>query len=412
MDVTLQRQDLQEIADRAAMFRDSMLRLRTDANRMIVSATGRVAAEDPISKVVPDSLLPAVVTTPGTANADPAELGKQVRALPTLRTRLVGIAVWPGFQLTGIDPAAPDTPVLPEPVAPEAPEQTFDASAQVAALIAAGRIKIRRAWTLPIFGLLTLGIYLVVWYHRINRELRDLGALSGQPGRALDVRPGRSTLAVTLGALVIVPPFVSVQRTLRRVQKAEQITDTPEPHLWASRTWVLFALVIPFWTAYVQAHLNRIWRDQLRRAVPIEPATPVVAQPQELAPAHPPPEPGAGAIETPAPMPSIEPWPVASPEPVIPSYPPPPLPPPEPVAPPPPPPPAVPVPPPLPAPVIEAPSPPPPPPPRPTPVPRVVAAAPPPKPDIHDPAIEIIRARYARGELTRQEYRDMLEDLA
>jgi uncharacterized membrane protein len=41
-----------------------------------------------------------------------------------------------------------------------------------------------------------------------------------------------------------------------------------------------------------------------------------------------------------------------------------------------------------------------------------VQPAPPPKPDIHDPAIEIIRARYARGELTRQEYRDMLEDLA
>ena len=65
MDVTLQRQDLLVIADRASKFRDSMLRLRTDANRLIVSATGRTAAEDPISKVVADTLLPALVSTPG-----------------------------------------------------------------------------------------------------------------------------------------------------------------------------------------------------------------------------------------------------------------------------------------------------------------------------------------------------------
>jgi hypothetical protein len=54
----------------------------------------------------------------------------------------------------------------------------------------------------------------------------------------------------------------------------------------------------------------------------------------------------------------------------------------------------------------------PPPPPRPAPLPpRAVEPPSQPKPDIHDPAIEIIRARYARGEITRQEYRDLLEDL-
>ena len=108
-------------------------------------------------------------------------------------------------------------------------------SPYVAAFVPPARSRLRKPWTVPLFGVLTLGIYLAVWYYRINRELRDLGAICGKPGRELDVAPGRSTLAVSLGAFLLVPPFVSVHRTLRRIQKAEQITDAPKPHLSAGK---------------------------------------------------------------------------------------------------------------------------------------------------------------------------------
>ena len=445
MDVTLQRQDLVAIADRASNFRDSLLRLRTDENKLIVSATGRSSPEDPISKVVPDTLLPAVVLTPGTANGDPAELARQARALTAVRTRLVAISVWPGFELSGIDPSGSAQPMIaspvavpdplveesptpapvsetPEPAAPPTPSArpaTFDMSPHVAALVAADAIRIRKPWTVPLFGVFTLGIYLFVWYYRINRELRDLGAVSGEPGRALDVKPGRSTLAVSLGAILLIPLFVSINRTLHRIQNAERLTQAPEPDLSRGKAWGLFVLIIPFWTGYAQAHLNRIWLEQLRRSVPehptlvIEPAQeihgdapqfdtpppdhgselwpvlpPVAPPPPVLAPPPPPPP-------APVPVPVLLPPLLAEPSPPLASVPPPvPLPTPEPIPPP-----------------VAAPPPPPPPVPAPPPPPPVVET-PVSKPDIHDPAIETIRGRYARGEITRQEYREMLEDLA
>jgi uncharacterized membrane protein len=46
------------------------------------------------------------------------------------------------------------------------------------------------------------------------------------------------------------------------------------------------------------------------------------------------------------------------------------------------------------------------------PPPQVVEPVSTSKPNIHDPAIEIIRTRYARGEITRQEYQALLSDLA
>jgi hypothetical protein len=466
MDITFQRQDLLEIADQASTFRDSMLRLRTDTNKLVVSATGREAAVDPISKVVADTLLPAVVSMPGTGNADPAELGKQARTLTTVQARLVSISVWPGFELSGIDPSATPQPVVATAAPP--PPPAFDASPHVAAFVAAGKIKIRKPWTVPLFGVLTLGIYLIVWYYRVNRELRDLGAICGKPGRDLDVKPGHSTLAVSLFAILIVPPFVSVQRTLRRIQRAEQITNAPEPHLMTGRAWALFILVLPFWTAYLQSHLNGIWQEQLRRArqakLTVE-ATQAAEEPVD-----------SPTLEIPPPVPSIEPWPAGSSEGVAPALaaaapPPPPPPTPPPPAPTPPPPLPLPTPPPPPPQELEPQSPPPtqpwppppaelapptpappqperpsmprpsspppeprapipppppalpprvsvpaslsaPPPPAPPPAPASVEPTPALQPNIHDPAIEIIRVRYARGEITRQEYRALLADLA
>jgi hypothetical protein len=71
----------------------------------------------------------------------------------------------------------------------------------------------------------TLGIYYFVWYYKINREARDyLGDDA--------IRPGVALLAVTLGWLIIVPPFVSTYRTGQRIERMQQqggVTDTVSP---------------------------------------------------------------------------------------------------------------------------------------------------------------------------------------
>src|SRR5260370_41727584 len=61
-----------------------------------------------------------------------------------------------------------------------------------------------------VWPLITLGIYHLVWWYKINREARDLNA-------GIDVSPGLAVVAVTLGALIIGPPFVSIYRTGERI---------------------------------------------------------------------------------------------------------------------------------------------------------------------------------------------------
>jgi hypothetical protein len=69
-------------------------------------------------------------------------------------------------------------------------------------------VKIRRAWAPIGLGIITLGIYDVVWYYKINREMRHFGAVSNDRALAA-TNPVASVLAVTLGALIVVPAIVS-----------------------------------------------------------------------------------------------------------------------------------------------------------------------------------------------------------
>jgi Domain of unknown function (DUF4234) len=41
------------------------------------------------------------------------------------------------------------------------------------------RVKIRSPWAVALLPIVTLGIYHLVWWYRINRELRDYGRAKG-----------------------------------------------------------------------------------------------------------------------------------------------------------------------------------------------------------------------------------------
>ena len=103
--------------------------------------------------------------------------------------------------------------------------------------------------------LITLFIYYFVWYYKINNEARRYL-------RDPSIRPGISLLAVTLGAFIIVPPFVSIYRTaerVRRMQTNAQIPDRCEP--WIA---LLLAFVYGLHILYLQIQLNTVWDAYLR----------------------------------------------------------------------------------------------------------------------------------------------------
>ena len=121
------------------------------------------------------------------------------------------------------------------------------------------------------FGLaiVTLGIYYFVWYYKINREMRDLGRAVGAEDR-LGTSPGTSLLAVTLGWLIIVPPFVSFYRTLRRIEAAQELTGTSE-RVSIALGYVLYLFALFFFPVemiYAQSELNKVWRADAARTAP------------------------------------------------------------------------------------------------------------------------------------------------
>ena len=116
------------------------------------------------------------------------------------------------------------------------------------------QVKIRSPWGVFFLTLITLGIYYIVWYYKINRELRD--------GANIDVSPGIATIAITFGALIIIPPFVSFYRTFRRIRTAQVAAGVADPAMpWLGFALVLIAYVfLPFEVVYAQSNLNRLWR--------------------------------------------------------------------------------------------------------------------------------------------------------
>ena len=123
--------------------------------------------------------------------------------------------------------------------------------------------KIRHPWGAFFLVIITLGIYYLFWYYFINRELRDFGRASGESGsNPIDVNPWLSLLAVSLGWLLIVPPFVSMYRTFKRIRTAQELADVG-PKASPGLGLLLFFVALIFFPVevpYAQTNLNRVWR--------------------------------------------------------------------------------------------------------------------------------------------------------
>jgi hypothetical protein len=121
--------------------------------------------------------------------------------------------------------------------------------------------KIRSFWGFVGLNIITLGIYYYFWYFNINEELKEIGRAKGDPELA-GSSPVNSLMAILFGWIIIVPPFISIYRTSKRIKRAEKlggVSDTLHPGLTFILIFPLGILVIPAYIAtyMIIKHQNR-----------------------------------------------------------------------------------------------------------------------------------------------------------
>jgi len=101
-----------------------------------------------------------------------------------------------------------------------------------------------------IWPLITLGIYHFVWYFKINREAKEFDA-------RIKSDPLISLLAITVGWVLIVPPFISVFNTGKRIAQMQRGAGMPV----SCNPWIglILAFILSLHSLYYQAELNSIW---------------------------------------------------------------------------------------------------------------------------------------------------------
>jgi hypothetical protein len=137
------------------------------------------------------------------------------------------------------------------------------------------RVKLRNPLGVVGLSIITIGIYYIFWWYFINREMRDLGR-----SRNVDLgqSPGNSVLAITLGAIIIVPAIVSMWRTCDRIQRSQEVAGV-ERGANGPIIFILLLLIGPVGIWYAQSELNKAWEAQASSAPPSLPGTP--AQPED-----------------------------------------------------------------------------------------------------------------------------------
>ena len=116
--------------------------------------------------------------------------------------------------------------------------------------------------------LITIGIYGVFWYYFVNKEMAELGAAKNTD--ELGDSPGTSVLAVTLGAFIIVPAFVSLYHTWQRLNVGEWLTGLTG--MEAGLGFLLQLLLSPVGMYIFQSNWNKALQAQAG-AVDVQPTT-------------------------------------------------------------------------------------------------------------------------------------------
>jgi Zn-dependent protease with chaperone function len=131
------------------------------------------------------------------------------------------------------------------------------------------KAKVRNPWAVALLPIITLGIYHLVWWYRINRELRDYGEAKGHD---LGQNPTNSLLALFPGAIIVVPALITYWRGTKRVMAACGIAGKEPPNGWIAI--ILYLILAPAFWAYLQVSLNNVWQAEAQPLPAAPPAPP------------------------------------------------------------------------------------------------------------------------------------------
>ena len=118
-------------------------------------------------------------------------------------------------------------------------------------------VKVRSPWAVALLPIVTLGIYHLVWWYKINKELKEYGEAKGHD---LGQNPTNSVLALFPGGIIIIPALITYWRGTKRIMGAAQLAGKEPVNGWISL--ILYILIAPAFWAYLQVSLNHIWEQE------------------------------------------------------------------------------------------------------------------------------------------------------
>ena len=118
-------------------------------------------------------------------------------------------------------------------------------------------VKVRSPWAVALLPFITLGIYHLVWWYKINKELKAYGEAKGYD---LGQNPTNSLLALFPGGIIIIPALITYWRGTKRVQGASALAKREPVNGWIAL--VLYIFISPAMFAYLQVSLNHVWEQE------------------------------------------------------------------------------------------------------------------------------------------------------
>ena len=118
-------------------------------------------------------------------------------------------------------------------------------------------VKVRSPWAAALLPIITLGIYHVVWWYKVNKELKAYGEAKGHD---LGQNPTNSLLALFPGGLIIVPALITYWRGTKRVMGAARLAGQEPVNGWIAL--LLYLFIAPAMWAYLQVSLNHVWEAE------------------------------------------------------------------------------------------------------------------------------------------------------
>ena len=123
-------------------------------------------------------------------------------------------------------------------------------------------MKVRSPWAVALLPIITLGIYHLVWWYKINKELKAYGEAKGYD---LGQNPTNSLLALFPGGIIIIPALITYWRGTKRVQGSREARPARSRSTAGSRCCSTSSSRPAMW-AYLQVSLNHVWEAGGRAA--------------------------------------------------------------------------------------------------------------------------------------------------